>query len=74
MCFRLHGPTKPSRYMQVFFFCNIFSSAVPPGSGTFQLPTRPSSSAVSASTLRGGGDLRNASVTFSLFWHEASLG
>ena len=45
------------------------------------MPTRPSSSALSAlsaaaSTLRGGGraNLRNASVTFSLFWHEASLG
>ena len=49
------------------------------------MPTRPSSSAASAasaaasaasaSTLRGGrANLRNASVTFSLFWHEASLG
>ena len=39
------------------------------------MPTRPSSS---ASTLRGGGggraNLRNASVSFSLFLHEASLG
>ena len=58
----------------------FFSSAVPPGSGAFQMPTRPSSSssssAASASTLRGGGraNLRNASVTFSLFLHEASLG
>ena len=62
----------------------IFSSAVPPGSGAFQMPTCPSSSAAStasaasaasASTLRGGrANLRNASVTFSLFWHEASLG
>ena len=59
----------------------IFSSAVPPGSGAFQMLTRPSSSASSsassaaASTLRGGrANLRNASVTFSLFWHEASLG
>ena len=56
----------------------IFSSAVPPGSGAFQMPTRPSSSAsaaASASTLRGGrANLRNASVTFSLFLHEASLG
>ena len=44
------------------------------------MPTRPSSSAsvsasASASTLRGGrANLRNASVTFSLFLHEASLG
>ena len=47
------------------------------------MPTRPSSSALaaaaasaaSASTLRGGrANLRNASVTFSLFLHEASLG
>ena len=62
---------------------SIFSSAVPPGSGAFQMPTCPSSSAASAasaaasaSTLRGGGraNLRNASVTFSLFLHEASLG
>ena len=61
----------------------IFSSAVPPGSGAFQMPTCPSSaasasaaaSAAAASTLRGGrANLRNASVTFSLFLHEASLG
>ena len=55
----------------------IFSSAVPPGSGAFQMPTRPSAAAAapSASTLRGGrANLRNASVTFSLFLHEASLG
>ena len=55
----------------------VFSSAVPPGSGAFQMPTRPSSAAASAATLRGGGgraNLRNASVTFSLFLHEASLG
>ena len=56
----------------------LFSSAVPPGSGAFQMPIRPSSSAASAasaSTLRGGrANLRNASVTFSLFLHEASLG
>ena len=58
----------------------VFSSAVPPGSGAFQMPTRPSSSSASESTLRGGGggggraNLRNASVTFSLFLHEASLG
>ena len=43
------------------------------------MPTRPSSSASSlsaaASTLRGGrANLRIASVTFSLFWHETSLG
>ena len=48
----------------------VFSSAVPSGSGAFQMPTCPSSSAA-ASTLRGGrANLRNASVT----WHEASLG
>ena len=49
------------------------------------MPTRPSSSSSSsaassasssaASTLRGGkANLGNVSVTFSLFWHEASLG
>ena len=60
--------------------CKFFSSAVPPGSGAFQMPTCPSSAAsasaaASASTLRGGrANLRNASVTFSLFLHEASLG
>ena len=32
----------------------VFSSAVPPGSGAFQMLTRPSAS--SASTLRGGGE------------------
>ena len=56
---------------------------MPSGSGAFQMPTRPSASAAAptrpsastASTLRGGrANLRNASVTFSLFWHEASLG
>ena len=53
----------------------FISSAVPIGSGAFQMPTRPSSSSASASTLRRGrANLRNASVTFSLFWHEASLG
>ena len=58
---------------------NFISSAVPSGSGAFQMPTRPSSassaSSAAASTLRGGrANLRNASETFSLFWHEASLG
>ena len=49
----------------------LFSSAVPPGSGALKMPTHPSA----ASTLRGGrANLRNASVTFSLFWHRASLG
>ena len=54
----------------------FYSSAVPSGSGAFQMPTCPSSSASSAaSTLGGGGtNLRNTSVTFSLFWHEAFLG
>ena len=45
----------------------LFSSAVPTGSGAFQMPTH-----LSASILEGGGagrgNLRNASVTFSLFW------
>ena len=67
-----------------YFNNTIFSSAVPPGSGAFQMPTRPSSASAasaasaastSTSTLRGGrANLRNASVTFSLFLHEASLG
>ena len=53
----------------------LFSSAVPSGSGAFQMPTRPSSSAAaSAATLRGGGGRANlASVTFPLFWNEPSL-
>ena len=69
----------PKKFNLIIFF-HIFSSAVPPGSGAFQMPTCPSSSAsaasaASASTLRGGrANLRNASVTFSLFLHEASLG
>ena len=62
--------------VELFLF--VFSSAVPSGSRAFQMPTCPSSSSSatsSASTLRGGrANLRNASVTFSLFWHEASLG
>ena len=36
---------------------SLFSSAVPPGSGAFQMPTCPSSSAASsasASTFKGG--------------------
>ena len=41
--------------------CTIFSSAVPSGSGAFQMPTRPLSSAVAASsaasTLRGEGPI-----------------
>ena len=50
----------------------IISSAVPSDSGAFQMPTRPSSS---ASTLGGGrGNLKNFSVPFFLFWHEASSG
>ena len=59
----------------------LFSSAVPSGSGAFLMPSCPSSVcpsvrlSVCPSRLRGGGaNLRNASVTFSLFWHEASLG
>ena len=56
--------------MNLVSFGCFFSSAVPPGSGAFQMPTRPSL----AETLRGGGggtgatvNLRNAKVTFSLF-------
>ena len=59
-------------------YLSFFSSAVPTGSGAFQMPTCPSLSSAAASTLGGGGggrnNLRNTSVTFSLFWHEASLG
>ena len=39
------------RYHTQLSTYHIFSSAVPPGSGAFQMPTRPSSA---ASTLRGG--------------------
>ena len=47
----------------------LFSSAVPSGSGAF------AELSVCPSRLRGGGVyLRNASVTFSLFWNEAYLG
>ena len=76
----LRGGRANLRNASVTF--SLFNSAVPPGSGAFQMPTCPSSSSSSsvsassaASTLRGGrANLRNASVTFSLFWHEASLG
>ena len=76
----LRGGRANLRNASVTF--SLFSSAVPSGSGAFQMPTCPSSSAsvsasasASASTLRGGrANLRNASVTFSLFLHEASLG
>ena len=47
----LRGGRANLRNASVTF--SLFSSAVPPGSGAFQMPTRPSSSA-SASTLRGG--------------------
>ena len=64
---------------------DLFGSAVPSGSGAFQMPTCPSSTSASSvvgslSTLRGEGgggrraNLRNISVNFSIFWHEASLG
>ena len=54
-----YGPPAPLKYEKKY----IFSSAVPSGSGAFQMPTRPSASAsvsasasasASASTLRGG--------------------
>ena len=35
--------------------CSIFSSAVPSGSGAFQMPTHPSASSSSASSTLGGG-------------------
>ena len=49
----LRGGRANLRNASVTF--SLFSSAVPPGSGAFQMPTRPSSAAASASTLRGGG-------------------
>ena len=55
----------------------ILSYAVPRGSGAFQMPTCPSSSASSAASTLGGGraNLRNASVSFYFFFlHEASFG
>ena len=64
-------------------FFSIFSSAVPPGSGAFQMPTRPSSVAsvalvasavsaasalaASASTLRGGGEGQSQKRFSNLF-------
>ena len=58
LLFHLIGHTK--RCLQKIlklFYGSVFSSAVPPGSGAFQMPTRPSlsSSSSAASTLRGGG-------------------
>ena len=62
----LRGGRANLRNASVTF--SLFSSAVPSGSGAFQMPTRPSASSSAASTLRGGrANLRNASVTFSLF-------
>ena len=53
---------------------NYFSSALPSGRGAFQMPTCPSSSVSSASTLRRErANLRNASVFFFHFWLEVSL-
>ena len=50
----LRGGRANLRNASVTF--SLFSSAVPSGSGAFQMPTRPSSSsaAAAASTLRGG--------------------
>ena len=49
----LRGGRANLRNAKVTF--SLFSSAVPPGSGAFQMPTHPSAAAASASTLRGGG-------------------
>ena len=56
-------------YISDISFIHFVSSAVPPGSGAFPMPTRSllsssaSASSASASTLRGGrANLRNASV------------
>ena len=76
-------PIKLTCYAFTLNYISTFiSSAVPTGSGAFQMPTRPSSvsaasaAASAASSILWGGraNLRNASVTFSLFLHEASLG
>ena len=50
-------------------YVDLLSSAVPSGSGAFQLPTRPSSSSAAASTLRGGKGLsqKRFSNFFSFF-------
>ena len=75
-----------SVYIKIFDMKSLYYSLIHShfSYGAFQMPTRPSSSAAaseSASTLTrpssggGGGraNLRNVSVTFSLFWHETSL-
>ena len=48
----------------------LFGSAVPSGSGAFQMSTCPSASIL----RRGRADVRNASVTVFPFWYEAFLG
>ena len=52
-----------------WYYTVVFSSAVPSGSGAFQMPTRPSSAsaASSASTLRGGGGKGKSQKRFSNF-------
>ena len=51
----------------VNFSCQLFSSAVPSGSGAFQMPTRPSSSSAAASTLRGKGQSQKRFSNFFSF-------
>ena len=55
--------------------CQVLSSAVPSGSGAFQMPTRPSSAWSAVSTFKGGkAQSQKRFSNFFSFWHEASLG
>ena len=55
-------------FFHLMFSLCFFSSAVPSGSGAFKMPTRPSSAAAAASTLKGGrANLRNAFSNFFSF-------
>ena len=68
-----HSEASEVNAISLYFVCIIFSFAVPSGSGAFQMPTHPS--AASAATLRGGrANLRNAAVTFSLFFALSFFG
>ena len=60
--------------IHIYVSCPFFSSAVPSGSGAFQMPTCPSSA--SSSTLRRGrkGQSQKRFSNFLFFWHEAALG
>ena len=52
---KVYGQERHTKYLFLKTYSIFFSSAVPSGSGAFQMPTRPLSSLTAASTLKGGG-------------------